>query len=120
MLCTIIFGNMGRPSNKTGRGRGRGRGQRVETPEEKAARENKERIEANKYKLIEFVRQYPVLYDLANPEHLISAVTRVLWEEIAEKLGETGKDNMQNSQIYLSFRNNIAIITIIICGKTTI
>ena len=79
-----------------GRGRGReGRGRRVESEEDRVAREKKEEIERKKYKLIEYVRQYPVLYDLADPEHLNTVVTRVLWEEIAEKLGESGNNNMQ-------------------------
>ena len=39
---------------------------------------------------LKYVREYPVLYDLGNAEHLNSSVTRVLWEEIAEKLGESG------------------------------
>ena len=73
-----------------GRGRGKGRGKRAETEDERHAREQKEEVERKKYKLIEYIKQYPVLYDLADPEHLNSSVTRVLWEEIAEKLGETG------------------------------
>ena len=74
----------------TSRGTGKGRGKRTETEDERCARENKEEVEQKKYKLIEYIRQYPVLYDLANAEHLNSLVRRVLWEEIAEKLGETG------------------------------
>ena len=80
----------------SGRGRGKGRSKRTETEEERLAREKKEEIERRKYKLIDYVREYPVLYDLGNAEHLNLSVTRVLWEEIAEKLGESGTNNMQN------------------------
>ena len=78
------------------RGKVRGRGKRLESEEDCIAREKKEETERKKFRLIEYVRQYPVLYDLADPEHLNTAVTRVLWEEIAEKLGESGNNNMQN------------------------
>ena len=42
-------------------------------------------------KLIELVREHPVLYDTAHPDHLNSNITDVLWEEITEILQETGK-----------------------------
>ncbi|MCG8620792.1 MAG: hypothetical protein MJE68_02170, partial [Proteobacteria bacterium] len=83
-------------AGRGGKSSGRGRGRRTESEEERMAREKKEEIERKKFKLIEFVREHPVLYDLSNEEHLNTAITRVLWEEIAEKLGESGKNNMQN------------------------
>ena len=54
-----------------------------------------------------------MLYDLANAEHLNTSVTRVLWEEIAEKLGESGKNNMQNLHLLsVLYQHNITLITI--------
>ena len=80
-------------STRGGRGRGRGRGKavRVETQDQREAREQRELVEAKKHQLIEFVKLHPCLYDIAHQEHLNSNVTRVLWEEIADKLGVDGK-----------------------------
>ena len=50
-----------------------------------------EETERKKYKLIELVREYPVLYDTAHPDHLNRAITSVLWAEIAPILEEVGK-----------------------------
>ena len=75
-----------------GRGRGRGRGVVLEEPpEQRAQREEKERIEAKKYHLIDLVREKPVLFDTAHPDHLNNAITSVLWNEIADILEEPGK-----------------------------
>ena len=70
----------------------------VETDEQRKQREEKERFEQLKMQLIKLVREYPVLYDTAHPDHLNSSITDVLWEEIANNLGIDGKDfiNMQN------------------------
>ena len=98
--------------SRGGKGRGRGRPKKVESEEDRIAREQKEEVERKKYKLIDYVRQYPVLYDLADPEHLNTAVTRVLWEEIAEKLGESGKNNMQNLHLLsVLYQHNITLLT---------
>ena len=66
----------------------------VETDEQRKQREEKERKE-----LIELVREHPVLYDTAHPDHLNSSITDVLWEEIADNLGVDGKEfiNVQNN-----------------------
>ena len=74
-----------------GRGRGKGRGKRTESQEERRAREEKQETERKKYKLIEFVKENPCLYDTAHPEHLNKAVTSVLWAEIAAILEEDGE-----------------------------
>ena len=78
------------PPKSTVRGKGRGQG-RGESAEEEAARLLKEETERKKYKLIELVREYPVLYDTAHPDHLNRAITSVLWAEIGSKLEEEGK-----------------------------
>ena len=98
--------------SRGGKGRGRGRPKKVESEEDHIAREQKEEVERKKYKLIDYVRQYPVLYDLADPEHLNTAVARVLWEEIVEKLGESGKNNMQNIHLLsVLYQHNITLPT---------
>ena len=73
-----------------GRGRGKGRGRVKEGAEQEAARLAKEEVERKKYRLIKLIRDYPVLYDTAHPEHLNKAVTSVIWAEIATMLDETG------------------------------
>ena len=45
--------------------------------------------------LIQLVKDYPILYDLANPNHKNSGMKLVVWEQIADILGETG-----NSLLY--------------------
>ena len=72
----------------------------VETDEQRKQGEEKERIEQLKMQLIELVREYPVLYDTAHPDHLNSSITDG-WEEIANNLGVDGKKfiNMQNKYV---------------------
>ena len=74
----------------------------VETDEQRKQREEKERTEQLKMQLIELVREHPVLYDTAHPDHLNSSITDVLWEEIADNLGVDGKYfiNMQNKYFH--------------------
>ena len=71
----------------------------VETDEKCKQREEKERTEQLKMQLIELVREHPVLYDTALPDHLNSSITDVLWEEIADNFGVDGKEfiNVQNN-----------------------
>ena len=78
------------PLKGTGRGKERGQGKR-ESLEEEAARLLKEETERKKYKLIELVREYPVLHDTAHLDHLNRAITSILWDEIASILEEEGK-----------------------------
>ena len=77
------------PPKSTGRGKGRGRGG-GNHPRKKLLGYSEE-TERKKYKLIELVREYPVLYDTAHPDHLNRAITSVLWAEIASILEEEGK-----------------------------
>ena len=91
-------------SSRGGRGGGRGRGAgrpqkaaRVETDEQRQAGEARELVEQKKHELIEFIKQHPCLYDIAHQEHLNNVVTRVLWEEIAEKLGVDGENLICNN-----------------------
>ena len=63
-----------------------------EQQEQQKQREEKEKTEQLKMQLIELVREHPVLYDTAHPDHLNSAITDVLWEEIADNLGVDGKE----------------------------
>ena len=93
------------PPKGSGRGRGRGRGRpKVMKIETERQREAWELVEAKKHQLIEFVKQYPVLYNISHPDHLNSQITIVLWEEIAEKLGEAGTK-------FYSYNNNMQILT---------
>ena len=94
-----------------GRGRGnrggqeRGKAARVESEEQRQAWEARELVEAKKHQLIEFVKCYPCLYDIAHPEHLNCNVTRVLWEEIADKLEVDGKNFIySNMRKYMKFQ----------------
>ena len=38
------------------------------------------------------VREYPILYDKGHSDHLNANMKRVIWENIATQLGETGKE----------------------------
>ena len=63
-----------------------------ESEEQWKQREEKEKTEQLKMQLIELVREHPVLYDTAHPDHLNSSITDVIWEEIADNLGVDGKE----------------------------
>ena len=63
-----------------------------ESEEQRKQREEKERTEQLKMQLIELVREHPVLYNTAHPDHLNSSITDVIWEEIADNLGVDGKE----------------------------
>lgn len=41
--------------------------------------------------LIEFVRKYPVLYDLSNPKYMDSSFKNEIWIKIEEKIQKDGK-----------------------------
>ena len=99
-------------STRGGRGGGRGVGRprkaaRVETDEQRQAREARELVEQKKHELIESMKQHPCLYDIAHQEHLNNVVTWVLWEEIAEKFGVDGKNFIYNNMWkYIRFAIN--------------
>ena len=76
----------------SGRGRGAVKKVKVETEEECLAREAKELIEAKKMQLIEYIKEHPIIYDIGHPDRLNSTITKVIWEDIADKLGEDGKN----------------------------
>ena len=59
--------------------------------DEAAKRCREEDINAKKSRLIDLVKVYPVLYDLAYPDHKNSEVKKVIWDEIASELKEDGK-----------------------------
>ena len=63
-----------------------------ESEEQRKQHEEKEKTEQLKMQLIELVREHPVLYDTAHPDHLNSSITDVIWEEIADNLGVDGKE----------------------------
>ena len=48
-------------------------------------------IDQKKMQLIELVRENPILYDLNDINHKNAQMKLVIWEKIAEILGETGK-----------------------------
>ena len=60
---------------------------------EDEAKHNEEaaRIVSQKLKLIQMVRDYPILYDKGHPDHLNSEMKAVIWEQIATELNEDGK-----------------------------
>ena len=43
-----------------------------------------------KIKLIQMVRQYPIIYDKGHPDHLNSEMKTVIWEQIVTELNEEG------------------------------
>ena len=61
--------------------------------------------------LIELVREYPVLYGTAHPDHLNSSITDVLWEEIANNLGIDGKKFIDMQNKYLKICNEHSTCT---------
>ena len=76
--------------------KGRSRVTKQVSDAQRKAREEKERIEDLKMKLIELVRDNPVLYDTAHPDHLNVTITDVIWEEIAANLGVDGMKTFIN------------------------
>ena len=59
--------------------------------DEAKRKEEAARIVSQKLKLIEMVRDYPILYDKGHPDHLNSEMKSVIWEQIATELNEDGK-----------------------------
>ena len=59
--------------------------------DEAAKRHREEDINAKKSRLIELVKGYSVLYDLAHLDHKNSEVKKVIWDKIAVELKEDGK-----------------------------
>ena len=53
------------------------------------------KLDEKKMKLIQLVRENPILYDLNHVNHKNAQMKLVIWEKIAEILQETGK------QLYL-------------------
>ena len=45
----------------------------------------------NDEKLIELVRNYPVLYDLSNPKYMDTDFKNTLWSKIGAEMKTTGK-----------------------------
>ena len=56
-----------------------------------AAKENTKKVSEKKMQMIQLIKEYPILYDLAHVDHKNAAMKLVIWEEIASILGETGK-----------------------------
>ena len=93
------------PGRGRAKGRGKGRGRQQESEEDRINREENERKEQKKYKLIELVKEHPCLFDTAHPEHLNKGITSVLWQEILAVLDEDGE-----SKYLLTFiRNSIRL-----------
>ena len=59
--------------------------------EEEAKRHREENINAKKLRLIQSVKEYPVLYDLAHPDHKNSEMKKVIWDQTVAELQEDGK-----------------------------
>ena len=49
------------------------------------------KIDQKKMQMIELIREHPILYDLGHIDHKNAQMKLVIWEKIAEILGETGK-----------------------------
>ena len=54
-------------------------------------KEEAARVVNQKLKLIQKVRDYPILYDKGHPDHLNSEMKAVIWKQIATELNEDGK-----------------------------
>ena len=66
---------------------------RRKTPQQKAdevKHEESTRIMNQKLRLIQMVREYPLIYDKGHPDHLNSKMKTVIWEQIATELNEEG------------------------------
>ena len=67
---------------------------RRKTPQQKAdkvkRKEESTRIMNQKLRLIQMVREYPLIYDKGHPDHLNSEMKTVIWEQIATELNEEG------------------------------
>ena len=59
--------------------------------EKEAKRCGEEDVNVKKLRLIQLVKEYPVLYDLAHPDHKNSEVKKVIWDQIATELQEDGE-----------------------------
>ena len=58
--------------------------------EEAKRKEEANRVINQKIKLIQTVREYPIIYDKGHPDHLNSEMKMVIWEQIAMELNEEG------------------------------
>ena len=50
-----------------------------------------ERITRQKLKLINLIKEWPIIYDKGNHQHLNTDSKMVVWEQISEELGKSGK-----------------------------
>ena len=55
-----------------------------------------ERITWLKLKLINLIKEWPIIYDKGHQQHLNTDSKMVVWEQISEKLGKSGKYIIQN------------------------
>ena len=54
-------------------------------------KENTKKVSEKKMQMIQLIKEYPILYDLAHVDHKNAAMKKlVIWEQIASILGETG------------------------------
>ena len=58
--------------------------------EEAKRKEEANRVINQKIKLIQMVREYPIIYDKGHPDHLNLDMKVVIWEQIAMELNEEG------------------------------
>ena len=49
------------------------------------------KIDEKKMRMIQLIRENPILYDLGHIDHKNTQMKKVIWEKIAEVLGETGE-----------------------------
>ena len=55
-----------------------------------ATKENSKKVSEKKMQMIQLIKEYAILYDLANVNHKNAAMKLVIWEQIASILGESG------------------------------
>ena len=50
-----------------------------------------DRVTQQKLKLINLIKEWPILYDKGHNQHLNTDSKMVVWEQISDELGESGK-----------------------------
>ena len=54
-----------------------------------ATKESSKKVSEKKMQIIQLIKEYPILYDLAHVNHKNVAMKLIIWEQIASILGET-------------------------------
>ena len=54
-----------------------------------ATKENSKKVSEKKMQMIQLIKEYAILYDLAHVNHKNAAMKLIIWEQIASILGES-------------------------------